>query len=134
MKNILMTGICIVSAMVIAAPPHVHAAVFDDFSDLNDTADPAWTHVSGYVNSTGQTWDASTGQYRLTAPNQEEAFLRIYQTDRGRWQAALRTTQDGPDAAVSEGTFELPTDAWDAAFELYRNHILYAPEPSEPQP
>jgi hypothetical protein len=72
--------------------------------------------------------------YRLTAPNQEEAFLRVYQTDRGRWQAALRTTQDGPDLAVSAGTFELPTDAWDAAFELYRNHILYAPEPSEPQP
>lgn len=69
MKNILMTGICIVSAVVIAATPQVHGAVFDDFSDLNDTADPAWKHVSGYVNSTGQTWDASTGQYRLTAPN-----------------------------------------------------------------
>lgn len=43
--------------------------VSDDFSDLNDTGAPAWTHLSGYVNSTGQAWDASTGQYRLTAPN-----------------------------------------------------------------
>ena len=45
------------------------AQVFDDFSDLNDTANPAWTRLSGYVNSTGQAWDASTGQYRFTAPN-----------------------------------------------------------------
>jgi hypothetical protein len=43
--------------------------VSDDFSDLNDTANPTWSHLSGYVNSTGQTWDASTGQYRMTAPN-----------------------------------------------------------------
>jgi hypothetical protein len=45
------------------------AAVTDNFSDLNDTANPAWTHLTGYVNSTGQTWDASTGQYRMTAVN-----------------------------------------------------------------
>jgi hypothetical protein len=43
--------------------------VFDDFSDLNDTANPTWTHLSGLVASSGQTWDASTGQYRFTAPN-----------------------------------------------------------------
>ena len=41
----------------------------DNFSDLNDTVNPTWTHLSGYVNSTGQAWDASTGQYRFTAPN-----------------------------------------------------------------
>ncbi len=45
------------------------AQVSDDFSDLNDTANPTWTHLNGYVNSTGQAWDASTGQYRFTAPN-----------------------------------------------------------------
>src|SRR5687767_2524567 len=44
-------------------------AVVDDFSDLNDTANPTWTHLDGLVASTGQTWDASTGQYRMTAPN-----------------------------------------------------------------
>jgi hypothetical protein len=45
------------------------ASVSDDFSDLNDTANPAWTHLNGLVASTGQTWDASTGQYRMTAQN-----------------------------------------------------------------
>lgn len=41
----------------------------DDFSDGDDTANPAWTHLSGYVNSTGQAWLVSGGGYRLTAPN-----------------------------------------------------------------
>jgi PEP-CTERM motif-containing protein len=57
------------AALFLIAPVAVHAAVFDNFSDLNDTVNPTWTHLSGYVNSTGQAWDASTGQYRFTAPN-----------------------------------------------------------------
>ena len=43
-------------------------AVFDNFSDLNDTANPAWTHLDGLAASTGQTWSAASGQYRMTAP------------------------------------------------------------------
>ncbi|HJQ79664.1 MAG TPA: hypothetical protein VJ828_06895 [Lacipirellulaceae bacterium] len=43
--------------------------VIDDFSDLNDTANPAWTHLDAFVMSTGQTWDASTGVYRMSAPS-----------------------------------------------------------------
>jgi hypothetical protein len=59
-------------ALVAATSFSVSAAdaqIFDDFSDLNDTANPAWIHLNGLVNSTGQAWDASTGQYHLTAPN-----------------------------------------------------------------
>ena len=44
-------------------------AVTDDFSDMNDTANPTWTHLDGLVGSTGQTWDASTGIYRMQAPS-----------------------------------------------------------------
>src|SRR5215218_8641227 len=68
MRNFLMTVSCIV-ALISGVLPHAHADVVDNFSDLNDTANPAWTHMSGLVASTGQTWDASTGQYRMTAPN-----------------------------------------------------------------
>jgi hypothetical protein len=61
---------------VIGGSPEARAAsVYDDFSDLNDTANPAWTHLTGYVGSAGQTWDASTGQYRMTAPNDGVNFL-----------------------------------------------------------
>src|SRR5688572_30484920 len=62
------TGFVAVTALIVA-PRHVRAAIFDTFSDGNDTANPAWSHLAGYVNSTGQTWDASSGGYRLTAPN-----------------------------------------------------------------
>lgn len=58
-----------------ALTPRVQAQlIFDDFSDGNDTANPAWTHLSGYVNSTGQAWSVGGGTnipfaYRLQAPN-----------------------------------------------------------------
>jgi hypothetical protein len=66
-------------ALVVAASFSVSAAnaqIIDDFSDLNDTANPAWFHLGGNANFPtggntlpGQTWDASTGQYHLSAPN-----------------------------------------------------------------
>ena len=59
----------IAAAALATGSGRLQAQVFDDFADLNDTANPAWTHLSGYVNSTGQTWDASTGLYRMTAVN-----------------------------------------------------------------
>jgi hypothetical protein len=43
--------------------------ITDNFSDLNDTANPAWTHLDGVLNSTGRTFDASTGQYFLHTNN-----------------------------------------------------------------
>lgn len=49
--------------------------ILDDFSDLNDTADPAWVRLSGAVGSTGQSWDASSGNYRLQAPNNGSASI-----------------------------------------------------------
>jgi hypothetical protein len=68
MRN-LFTLVCGIAVFVVVGLPNAQATVVDDFSDLNDTANPTWTHLSGTVASTGQTWDASTGQYRMTAPN-----------------------------------------------------------------
>ena len=57
-------------ALALSAPPSLYGVVVtDDFSDLNDTANPVWTHLDGAVGSTGQTWDASTGEYHLIAPS-----------------------------------------------------------------
>lgn len=57
--------------IVVAVLPQLAVAVVvtDDFSDLNDTANPTWTHLTGEVGSTGQTFDASTGQYHIVAPS-----------------------------------------------------------------
>jgi hypothetical protein len=70
MKRILATVCCAPAAFFVTRAPCAHAQVVtDNFSDLNDTSNPAWVHLDGLVNSTGQTWNASTGQYRMTAPN-----------------------------------------------------------------
>jgi hypothetical protein len=63
--------------------------------------------------------------YRLTGPNLTEAFISIRRGDNGRWAAAVRTSAEGPDLAVTEAEFERPLDAWGAACELYRQHVVY---------
>jgi hypothetical protein len=58
------------AAVLLCGAPNVSAVVVtDDFSDMNDTANPTWTHLDKLVGSTGQTWDASSGQYHLVAPS-----------------------------------------------------------------
>src|SRR5688572_30754377 len=69
MRRLLKSLFFTVAALAALGSSNASAAVFDDFSDLNDTANPTWTHLNGLVASSGQTWDASTGQYRMTAPN-----------------------------------------------------------------
>jgi hypothetical protein len=69
----------------------------------------------------GKAEAVGTDTYRLTAPNApREAFIRIRQADNGRWSAALLRQADGPEVAATPA--ELPTrlEAWEAAFELYR--------------
>ena len=72
----------------------------------------------------GKAEAAGDNTYRLTAPNQQEAFVSIRQGANGRWAGALRLTADGPELAASEAEFEQAADAWQAAFEFYRQHIL----------
>ncbi len=60
------------TALVFGAASSAVAAVSDNFSDMNDTANPPWMHLDGAVGSTGQTWNASTGSYRMTAPGNSE--------------------------------------------------------------
>jgi hypothetical protein len=61
---------------------------------------------------------------KVTGPNLGEAFVRIARSEDQRWLAAMRLTADGPDVAATESEFDNPTDAWEAAFELYRTHVI----------
>jgi hypothetical protein len=64
------------------------------------------------------------GTIKVSGPNLGEAFLSI-QRDEGRlWRAALRRAADGPELASTPAELETPTDAWEAAFELYRTHFI----------
>lgn len=62
--------------------------------------------------------------YRVSGPNLREAYIGIRQSSDGRWRAALSLTTDGPDLASTPPEFDNPYDAWEAAFELYRQHLV----------
>ena len=68
MKRILSTAAYLAMACIMGIANVGAVTVTDDFSDLDDTNNPTWTHLTGLAGSTGQTFDASTGQYRLMAP------------------------------------------------------------------
>ncbi len=72
----------------------------------------------------GKMEPAGENTFRLTAPNQGEAFIFIQAADNGRWSAGLKTAVDGPVLAASRGIFESEEDAWAAAFEIYRNELV----------
>jgi hypothetical protein len=60
---------------------------------------------------------------KVTGPNLGEAYLRIFSEEAG-WKAALRRTADGPDVATCDAREPRPASAWEAAFELYRTHLI----------
>jgi len=96
-----------VAALVISMAPKVQAQS-DSFSDLEDTSNPTWTHLSGYVGSSGQTWDASSGAYRLTAVNNGLSGLGFVGSHVGASYTDVRVSADitsfvGPPAGAVFG-------------------------------
>jgi hypothetical protein len=69
MKNILMIVIGIGAALIVMAPDALAVTITDNFTDMEDLTNPTWTHLSGDAMSMGQTWDATTGEYRIAAPS-----------------------------------------------------------------
>jgi hypothetical protein len=61
---------------------------------------------------------------RVTGPNLGEAFLYVVPGDVQRWRAGLRLTADGADVATTDAEIPTQREAWDAAFELYRDHVI----------
>jgi len=67
---------------------------------------------------------AGTNTFRLTAPNQGEAFIFIERADNDHWSAGLKTAADGPVVTISCPVWESEEDAWASAFELCRNEVV----------
>ena len=61
---------------------------------------------------------------RVTGPNLGEVFIYIRRADDGRWQAGLRLTADGADVVTTGPDIPTEREAWDAAFELYREQVI----------
>src|ERR1700675_4350689 len=66
--NRCLVIVATISLVLGSATVALAVVVTDDFSDLNDTANPVWTHLNNEAGSTDQTWDASTGQNHIIAP------------------------------------------------------------------
>jgi hypothetical protein len=62
--------------------------------------------------------------YRLTAPNMAETFITIRKGENGLWQALLLGGANGPELASTPAEYATPEDAWGAAFELHRVHVM----------
>ncbi len=60
---------------------------------------------------------------KVSGPNLGEAYLLV-RRDGERWKALLRLLPDGPDVAEADALHPSEQSAWDAAFELYRQHII----------
>jgi hypothetical protein len=67
---------------------------------------------------------AGDNVYKLTGPILPETFITIRKGENGLWQAALMQSPSGPDIAVTDAEYETPGDAWGAAFELHRVHVM----------
>jgi hypothetical protein len=68
---------------------------------------------------------AGENSYKVVAPQAPEASIGIRPAENGRWSAFLRTTADGADSQATAPEFENPGAAWEAAFEFYRQQIIY---------
>ena len=61
---------------------------------------------------------------KITGPNLGEAILHVGRGENNRWRATMRQTADGPEVAAAEAESDNAADAWEAAFELYRVHVI----------
>ena len=53
MQKIVTCFLTLIAAIAFIACPRIATAVFDDFSDFNDTANPAWTHLTWRAPTAG---------------------------------------------------------------------------------
>jgi len=67
---------------------------------------------------------AGADAYRLTGPNLREGTISIRRAENGKWLAALRLTPDGPEVETTPPEYESTSEAWEAAFELFRRHCV----------
>jgi len=72
----------------------------------------------------GKTEPVSDNLFRLTGPNLPPAVLGLRRGDNGKLQGILRTEPDGPDVAVTDPRFDREYEAWEVAFEMYRQTVI----------
>ena len=95
------------------------------FGDPSDATRPALLVQA----ATGQGRAGGGQTLALTGPNLGEIFVCIRGADNSRWSAAGRPPTGTTSPLRSDLT--KPSDAWEAAFELYRVHVIVGAGASE---
>jgi hypothetical protein len=72
----------------------------------------------------GKAEPAGENTVKLGAPNLPEATIGIRTAENGNWQGVLRSGAEGQETATTQPEFVTPSEAWGAAFELYRNYVV----------
>jgi hypothetical protein len=80
---------------------------------------PSW-----FKGRQGKAEEVRPGLVKLNAPNLREWYLGIRRLDMGGWLTFLRIEPDGADTVAVEVDRMLEQEAWDAAFEVYRNQVI----------
>jgi hypothetical protein len=81
---------------------------------------PSW-----FKGRQGKAEEAGPHLLKLTGPNLNDWFVGIRRDDAGGWVAFLRKSADAPDtAAVPLEPQVSEYEAWEAAFEVYRNAVI----------
>jgi hypothetical protein len=84
----------------------------------------AVTVPSWFKGRQGKAEEAGPGLLKLTAPNLHDWYIGIRRLESGGWLAFLRSDPDGPDATAVEVDPLPEHEAWEAAFEVYRNQVV----------
>jgi hypothetical protein len=84
----------------------------------------AVTVPSWFKGRQGKADEVGPGLLKLTAPNLKEWIIGIRRHADGRWTAFLRDTPEGTDTVAVELDAVPEYDAWEAAFEVYRNRVI----------
>jgi len=66
----------------------------------------------------------SENTLKVSGPNLSDAYISIRPGPNQLWQAELRLSPDGPVVAATPAEIPDVRAAWDAAFELYRSHMI----------
>lgn len=72
----------------------------------------------------GKTEPVSDNLLRLTGPNLPPVVLGLRRAENGKLQGFLRSEADGPDVAVTDPKFDREYEAWEVAFEMYRQQVI----------
>jgi hypothetical protein len=80
---------------------------------------PSW-----FKGRQGKAEEVRPGLIKLIAPNLREWYLGIRRLDMGGWLTYLRIELEGADTIAVEVDPMPEQEAWDAAFEVYRNHVI----------